>query len=73
MALKVKARLCDPRGRLVWKDQWSVEIGADEKTRVLGSISVLLMEKGIYTLELVWDDEEREGETVENIYHIKVL
>jgi|LFRM01.1.fsa_nt_gb beta-mannosidase len=73
LALKVKARLCDPRGRLVWKDQWSVEIGADEKTRVLGSISVLLMEKGIYTLELVWDDEEREGETVENIYHIKVL
>ena len=31
------------------------------------------MEKGLYQLELVWDDEEREGETVENIYQIKVL
>jgi hypothetical protein len=71
--LHVKARLSDPRGRLVWKDQWNVELQADEKTRILGNISVLLMEKGLYQLELVWDDEEREGETVENIYQIKVL
>ncbi|HHU82906.1 MAG TPA: hypothetical protein GXZ26_07875 [Firmicutes bacterium] len=71
--LRVKARLSDPRGRLVWKNQWDVELQADEKTRVLGNISVLLMEKGSYTLELVWDDEERKGETIENIYQIKVL
>jgi beta-mannosidase len=71
--LRVKARLSDPRGRLVWKDQWNVEPQADEKTRILGNISVLLMEKGSYTLELIWDDEERKGETVENTYQIKVL
>ena len=67
--VRIKARFTDPRGRLVWKDQWSVTASGDEKTRVLGKISVLLMERGEYTLELIWED----GETVENIYRIKVV
>lgn len=73
LELHVKARLSDPRGRLVWKDQWNVRVEADEKTRVLGNISVLLVEKGLYTLELIWNDNATTDETIENIYQIEVL
>lgn len=67
--VRVKARFTDPRDRLVWKDQWNVTPSVDEKTRILGNISVMLMERGEYKLELFWED----GEEVMNIYRVKVL
>jgi len=65
----VKARLTDPRGQLVWKEQWSVTPRPDEETRILGEVSVMLMRKGTYQLNLSWVDQE---ETVENEYRIQV-
>nr|WP_231133430.1 glycoside hydrolase family 2 TIM barrel-domain containing protein [Capillibacterium thermochitinicola] len=66
----VKARLTDPRGQLVWKDQWTVQPRPDEETRILGEVSVMLMTKGVYRLNLQWLDQE---ETVENNYQINVV
>ncbi len=65
----VKARLTDPRGQLVWKEQWTVAPRPDEETRVLGEVSVMLMAKGTYQLNLSWIDQD---ETVENEYRIMV-
>ena len=65
---EVKARLSDPHNQLVWKDQWRVDSAPDEKTKTLRQVSVLLMKKGLYTLEIFWED----GETVENVYRIPV-
>ncbi len=66
--IPVKARLTDPRGQLVWKGQWTVTPLSDEETRVLGEVSVMLMMKGVYNLNLTWEDK---GENIENIYQIK--
>lgn len=65
----VKARLTDPRGQLVWKEQWTVSPCPDEETRILGEVSVMLMAKGVYQLNLSWVDQD---ETVENEYRILV-
>ncbi|NLW58849.1 MAG: hypothetical protein GX073_00680 [Firmicutes bacterium] len=65
----VKARLTDPRGQLVWKEQWTVQPQPDEETRILGEVSVMLMTKGVYRLNLNWVDGE---ESVENDYRIRV-
>jgi beta-mannosidase len=65
----VKARLTDPRGQLVWKEQWTVTPRSDEETRLLGEVSVMLMTKGSYQLNLSWVDQD---ETVENEYQVFV-
>ena len=65
----MKARLTDPRGQLVWKEQWTVQPQPDEETRILGEVSVMLMTKGVYRLNLNWVDGE---ESVENDYRIRV-
>lgn len=66
-AVLVKARLTDPRGQLVWKEQWELKPKPDEETRILGEVSVMLMVKGTYRLNLSWVDQ---GETIENLYQI---
>jgi beta-mannosidase len=68
-AVLVKARLTDPRGQLVWKEQWELKPKPDEETRILGEVSVMLMVKGTYRLNLSWVDQ---GETNENLYQITV-
>lgn len=68
-AVLVKARLTDPRGQLVWKEQWTVQPQADEETRILGEVSVMLMTKGVYRLNLNWFDA---GESIDNNYQIRV-
>ncbi len=69
LPIPVKARFTDPRGYLVWKGQWTVNRLSDEKTKILGQVSVMVMQKGVYTLTLNWDDHE---ENVENIYQVQV-
>ncbi len=64
----VKARLTDPRGQLVWKDQWTVRPTSDQESIVLKEVSVELMLAGTYTLALSWEDQ---GETIENIYQVR--
>lgn len=64
----VKARLTDPRGHLVWKDQWTVTPVSDAESKILKEVSVELMLAGVYTLTLTWEDQ---GETIENVYQIK--
>lgn len=65
----VKARLTDPRGQLVWKEQWNVKPQPDEETRILGEVSVMLMTKGVYRLNLNWLDQD---ESIDNDYQIVV-
>ncbi|NLW57033.1 MAG: hypothetical protein GX050_10560 [Firmicutes bacterium] len=64
----VKARLTDPRGHLVWKDQWTVKPSSDQESIILKEVSVELMMAGVYTLTLTWEDQ---GETIENIYQVR--
>ncbi len=65
----VKARFTDPRGYLVWKGQWTVNRISDEKSKILDEVSVMVMQKGVYTLTLNWDEQ---GEIIENRYQVLV-